>query len=264
MNEARRFNIKILNPDINESQYYWVGIHDQIRMGFMSIRRLKNKAISLILSERKNSKFDSLDDFLLRVSMDLSDAMVLTNAGCFRSIAVGMSHQEIAYKIAGFYLQNGSQKSFHPSLLKEDLTLDEKYQLESDTFGFPVIVHPAAKYRPMLSKRIRYAKDIPDYHGRSIYLIGVYINRKESMTRTSDPMEFLTLEDESDIYECVLFPSVFKQYGDLLHWEKLFIIKGKVEESFGVYSIIIEKIASLQQWLNHLKKYKSLYKYNFD
>ena len=264
MNEARRFNIKILNPDINESQYYWDGMHDQIRMGFMSIRRLKNKAISLILSERKDSKFGSLDDFLFRVSLDLSDAMALTNAGCFRSVAVGMSHQEIAYKIAGFYLQNGSQKSFHPSLLKEDLTLDEKYQLELDTFGFPVIMHPAAKYRPMLSKRIRYAKDIPDYNGHSIYLIGVYITRKESMTATSDPMEFLTLEDESDIYECVLFPSVFKRYGDLLHWEKLFIIKGKVEESFGVYSITIEKIASLQQWLNHLKKYKSLYKYNFD
>ena len=264
MNEARRFKIKILTPDINESNYQWHGQRDEIRMGFMSIRRLKEKSIRLILSERRGGKFDSLDDFLFRVDLDLSDAMALTNAGCFKSISIDDSHQEIAYKVAGFYLQDTSRKSFEPKLLKKYLTLDEKYQLELDTFGFPIIVHPAARYRSMLSDRIRYAKDIPEYFGRSIYLIGVYITRKESITKTSDPMEFLTLEDETDIYECILFPSVFKEFGDLLHWEKLFIVKGKVEVSFGVYNINIEKIASLQQWLNRIKKNKSLFKYNFD
>ena len=60
-------------------------------------------------------------------------------------------------------------------------------------------------------------------------------------------MGFLTLEDESDIYECVLFPNVFKLFGDLLRWETLLIIRGTVEKSFGVYSINIEKMASIQQ-----------------
>ena len=60
-------------------------------------------------------------------------------------------------------------------------------------------------------------------------------------------MEFLTLEDETDIYECVLFPEVFRQYGDLLHWEKLFLLRGTVEEAFGVFSITIEKLSSLSR-----------------
>ena len=139
-------------------------------------------------------------------------------------------------------------------MLKKYLTLDEKYQLELDTFGFPIIVHPAARYRSMLSDRIRYAKDIPEYFGQSIYLIGVYITRKESITKTSDPMEFLTLEDETDIYECILFPSVFKEFGDLLHWEKLFIVKGKVEVSFGVYNINIEKNSKPPTMVKSYKK----------
>jgi error-prone DNA polymerase len=67
-------------------------------------------------------------------------------------------------------------------------------------------------------------------------------------------MEFLTLEDETDIYECVLFPKVFQEFGDILHWETLFIISGTVEESFGVYSVTIEKMASLQQWVRHLNR----------
>jgi error-prone DNA polymerase len=56
----------------------------------------------------------------------------------------------------------------------------------------------------------------------------------------------------------VLFPDVFLEFGDILHWETLFIIRGIVEESFGVYTITIEKMASLQQWVSKSKKYASL------
>jgi len=109
-------------------------------------------------------------------------------------------------------------------------------------------------YRPRLSRRIKYAKDIPKYVGQSIYLIGVYITRKETVTSNLEPMEFLTLEDETDIYECVLFPDVFREFGDMFHWETLFIIRGVVQESFGVYTMTIKKIASLQRWINKQKK----------
>ena len=40
-------------------------------------------------------------------------------------------------------------------------------------------------------------------------------------------MQFLTLEDETDIYECILFPKVFSEFGDIIHWEALFIIRSK-------------------------------------
>ena len=140
--------------------------------------------------------------------------------------------QEIAYQVAGFYLQTGSRKPLDLKPLNKDLTEDDRYRLELQVFGFPISVHPLARYRPLLSSRIKYARDIPHNIGRSIYLIGVCITRKESRTRKSEPMEFLTLEDESDTYECVLFPNAFKEFGDLLHWETLFIIRGTIEESY--------------------------------
>ena len=84
------------------------------------------------------------------------------------------------------------------------------------------------------------------------------------MTHRSEPMEFLTLEDETDIYECVLFPDIFKEFGDILHWETLFIIRGTVEESFGVYSVTIEKMGSLQQWLQRLDQDRSQSRYTLN
>lgn len=258
LSEARRFNIRILLPDINESLETYRGVKQTIRMGFMSIKHLQKNTIRSILDERKAGEFESLDDFLLRVNLELADAMALTNAGCFASLISGITHRELAYRVAGFYLQNGVKEPLDTTPISQDISSWERHQLEIDTFGFPVTLHPLAPYRPLLSSRIQFAKNIPCHVGSVIYLAGVYITRKVSVTRKHEPMEFLTLEDESDIYECVLFPDAFKEYGDLLHWESLFILRGKVEEAFGVYTVTIEKLASLQQWMRKSKKVVSL------
>ncbi len=251
MSEARRCGIKILQPDVNQSNWEWRGKKNKIRMGFMSIKQLPKKTVDRILNERKAGEFDSMNDFLYRVDLDLADAMVLTNAGCFRQIAPELTHRDIAYHVAGFYLQLGKREPLMASPNSQKLTDENQYRMELETFGYPLSVHPLTVYRTRLSRRIKYAKDIPKHVGQSIYLIGVYITRKETVTGgNSEPMEFLTLEDETDIYECVLFPDVFREFGDIFHWETLFIIRGVVEKSFGVYTMTIEKIASLQRWIN--------------
>ena len=45
---------------------------------------------------------------LMRVTIDLADAMLLTN-GCLSCLEPTSNHQRIAYRIAGFYLQEGSK-----------------------------------------------------------------------------------------------------------------------------------------------------------
>lgn len=260
MSEARRFGIKILQPDINRSNWEWRGKKNKIRMGFMSIKQLQKKTVDRILNERKTGEFGSLNDFLYRVDLDLADAMALTNAGCFRQIDPKLVHRDIAYRVAGFYLQHGEREPLTASPNSQKLTDEDQYRMELEIFGYPLSVHPLAVYRPRLSRRIKYAKDIPKHVGQSIYLIGVYITRKETVTGNSEPMEFLTLEDETDIYECVLFPDVFREFSDMFHWETLFIIRGIVEESFGVYTMTIEKIASLKRWISKQKKSKLIIK----
>ena len=250
MSEARRLGVLIKTPDINHSYEKWRGNKNEIRMGLMSIKRLKKNVIKKIMDERKSGQFESLDDFLFRVDMDLSDAMALTNAQCFSSICGHKNHREVAYIVAEFYLQGENNTPVNTVPVTDELTQYEIYQIELDVFGYPVSIHPLELYRPLLSNRIGYAKDIPQNVGRSIYLIGVCITRKETRTGRKEPMEFLTLEDETDIYECVLFPKVFAEFGDIINWETLFIIRGKVEQSFGVCSITVNKIASLKEWVS--------------
>lgn len=248
LSEARRFGITILPPHINRSNKEYKGKEKKIRMGLMSIKGLQDKAIKSILDERKAGDFQSLDNFLLRVDLGLADAIALTNSGCFDKLESNLSHKEIAYRIAHFYLSDGSTEPITNQPSKEPLSWNEKRELELKSFGFPISSHPLEPYFETINKWVKKAVDIPKYIGKSIYLAGVYITRKETQTHRRDPMEFLTLEDETEIYECVLFPEVFRKYGDLLHWEKLFLLRGTVEEVFGVFTITIEKLSSISMF----------------
>jgi len=245
LSEARRLGINILLPDINRSQRKYRGQKKRIRMGFMSINRLHNKATQSILDERKAGDFKSLQDFLTRVDLNFSDAMALVNADSFAALEPNLSHKEIAYQVAHYCLAQGADKTPERAPVTSPLSNAEIRELEIETFGFPISSHPLALYEKFLKKRVKKACDIRGYVNQTIHLAGVYITRKVTQTRQRDPMEFLTLEDETDSFECVLFPDAFREYGDLLHWETLFILRGKVEESFGVYTITIEKLASL-------------------
>jgi DNA polymerase III alpha subunit len=254
MSEAKRFGVAIHTPDINESKYEWVGEDNQILMGFMSINRLKKNTVKVILENRKSGNFLSLDDFLFRVKIDLSDAMALTNAQCFKKLCHDKSHRQIAYIVAEFHLNGKDNKEpLNRAPLIEVLTKYEIYRLEISSFGYPVSLHPLEPYRSFVSKRIGLAKDIPKKLGQYIYLLGVYVTRKETQTNQNEAMQFLTLEDETDTYECILFPKVFAEFGDIINWETLFIIYGKVEASFGVYNINIDKMVSLREWVKKTK-----------
>ncbi len=247
LSEARRWGIQILPPHINRSWQEYRGRRDKIRMGFMAIRNLQDKAIEVILKERKNGDFKNLDDFLQRVDLDLADAMALTNAGCFAEFEPQLSHREIAFKVASYYLQKGDRRPLPPPVNCQPISRLEKLTLEIESFGFPIAEHPLERYLPVFAGKVKKARDLAQYVGQTVNLLGVYITRKVATTKQHDPMEFVTFEDETDIFECVMFPESYKEFGDLLNWETLFVIRGKVEEAYQTYTVTIEKLASLQR-----------------
>jgi error-prone DNA polymerase len=253
LSEARRFGIRIMPPHINRSFREYRGRKDRIRMGFMAICNLQAKAINTILNERKSGDFASLADFLARVDIDLSDAMALTNAGCFAELEPEITHKDIAFRTAHFYLQNENREPLTVPILTGNLSRQEKRKLEIDTFGFPISEHPLLNYLPYLGTHIKKAKDIHLYKGKTIALVGIAITRKITATRNREPMEFVTFEDETDLYECVMFPEAYETFGDLLNWETLFLIQGKVEETYSVYTVTIEKLISLTQMIKKIK-----------
>ncbi|MEE9464090.1 MAG: OB-fold nucleic acid binding domain-containing protein, partial [Candidatus Neomarinimicrobiota bacterium] len=77
---------------------------------------------------------------------------------------------------------------------------------------------------------------------------------KTVKTKGGEAMEFLTFEDHTSLFECVLFPAQYRRFNDLVRWEKLFLVQGKVEEAWGVYTINIERLDSLARMMERSRQ----------
>ncbi|TFG59033.1 MAG: hypothetical protein E4H32_10740, partial [Nitrospirales bacterium] len=83
--------------------------------------------------------------------------------------------------------------------------------------------------------------------GKQITLVGWLITEKPAITKHSESMVFLTLEDTTGLYDATLFPAVFQQYGPLLTNERPLLLQGKVEEEFGAITMTITQLQIVGQ-----------------
>ncbi|MFH1243338.1 MAG: DNA polymerase III subunit alpha, partial [Pseudomonadota bacterium] len=89
LSEARRMGLRILPPDINQSEVKYIGRDKEIRVGLMQLKDLSREAKESVIYERsKNGPFISLEDFLFRAGSHLGpqEVRILIKAGCLDSI----------------------------------------------------------------------------------------------------------------------------------------------------------------------------------
>ena len=263
LSEARRFGIRVLLPDINKSGFEYRGYKNKILMGFIQIQHLQQKSVEALLKERKKSKFTSLKDFLERTDIVFSDVRALIKAGCFDRLERKMSRPEMIYEAMEFEYKKlaprkamrlGATENKRPNF--RELSARDKIRMELGSFGFPVSEHPLGKYEWYVQGKTIKAKDIPNYVGKCVNLAGINITRKAIKTRKGERMEFLTFEDQTAVFECVLFPNAYERYNDLVRWEQLFVLQGTVESMYDVCTVTIHKMASIEKSIQKWKKQK--------
>jgi DNA polymerase III alpha subunit len=93
ISESRRMGLTVLPPDINDSHVRWWGKDRSLRVGFMQIKGLTQKAMERILGERgRDGPFLNFNDFLSRANLDPSDIKALIKAGAFDALE-GADHR---------------------------------------------------------------------------------------------------------------------------------------------------------------------------
>jgi len=68
------------------------------------------------------------------------------------------------------------------------------------------------------------------------------ITSKSVYSRDGRPMKFATFEDETGIYEAVIFPDVYHRYCHMFSTERPYILRGRVEEDRGAITLTIHRI----------------------
>lgn len=64
-------------------------------------------------------------------------------------------------------------------------------------------------------------------------------------------MKFLTLEDGCGVYEAVLFPSPYQQFGHLLDSHGPYFLTGEIQDENGYFSLMLDAIEKVESSFSH-------------
>ncbi len=250
LSEARRMQLEVLPPDINHSDYHYTGRQRELRLGLMQINGLSRQAVTRLLSERNDrGPFHDFADFMGRVTIDQSDARLLIKAGCFDELEGKQRRPTLLWRLLGHNRQPsvGQMPLFGApaAALPEPPPYDARTVLdqELETLGMLVSFHPLVLYRSQIArlKPVR-ACDMLRWVGRHITMIGWWVTGKTVQDKNGRPMEFISFEDTTGIYDATFFPGAYARFCRKMVRHRPYLLKGKVEEEFGVPTLTVDWI----------------------
>ena len=278
ISECRRMGLLLEGPDINKSRWKYFGtsragagngfFKGTIIIGLMAIKGLSRSGTEEIIKEReRGGDFLSLENFSRRIKTSRDDIIALCPAGVFDSIAKGLSRPMQARRLlsmgnnktergneelfeAGFSFQNRSSKiiSAHGQALINRLSITPNLLVEEyGALGFLRNLHPLALFKDKIAliKTIK-ALDMAKFIGRYVKLLGWPITQKEVWTKDGLTMSFFSLEDETAMYETVIFPDIYDRYNRLLFDQRPLIVSGLVLDDQGAITLEVKKIELLK------------------
>jgi error-prone DNA polymerase len=256
LSEARRMGLRILPPDVNASEWAYTGSDRTIRVGLMQVKTLTRALVDRIVTERaRGGPFRSFHDFQTRLRPDSAQTRALIRAGCCDSIAGELTRPALLWRLHGYghqhtediaALLDTSPRAFP---IPQEYSESQKLEHEIESFGFPLSRHPLELYKSRLKKLPAIAaSDMMRHVGRRVTMIGWLVTEKLTQTKDGDPMEFLTLEDTSALYDATLFPAVYRRVCHLLSPARAYILRGLLEEELSVVTLTVEELQGVENF----------------
>ncbi len=255
LNECRRMGIKVLPPDVNESDSEYTPRGADIRFGLTAIRNVGENVVSSIISNRiSKGRYLTFGDFLTKV-----DALVcnkktiesLIKAGAFDSLMHSrkglmmiyleaidaVSEAKRAEAIGQFDLFGVETSASTVSGLAIDIPLGEweKSMLlsyEREMLGLYVSDHPLLGVEHIL----RAAADMPisqlaDVNHDQIITVGGLITQvQRKVSRQGTPWAIVTVEDLDGAVDVMFFSNSYATHGVNLVEDRIVAIRGRVDK----------------------------------
>jgi len=260
--QAKRLGLTILFPDINESNWRYSGINQQIRLGLMQLKGIKKKFIDHLLEERKeNGPFQNLEEFWRRVKPERCQGRLLIRSGTLDGISKNTPRPEIMWRYLEWLRIREEEKEKKqgdlferkkekPTSYPKPLEYNEQALLEHEfaSLGFLVSRHPLSLFEKEL-QNLSYirAVDLREHIGKHVWTIGWMVTAKIVSTKNNEPMEFITFEDTTATYECTLFSGTYRRFCHKLSRTKPYLLYSLVEEDFGAITLTTKEVRFLEE-----------------
>ena len=273
---CRQMNIKILPPDVNQSDMGFSVDNGAIRFGLSAIKALGRPTIKAILDNRKNGKFLSMQDFISRMYTEHNKRTVenLIKSGAFdtfgnkrrqmMSVYAQMMDDEarqgkdaISGQMSLFDLVDDSQKAQFEIKMPDigEYTKNDLLNFEREVLGVYVSGHPLDEYAAMWKKHVSAMTtdfEIEDETGEPRVkdgtketVGGMIMGKTVRPTKNGQLMAFLTIEDLVGTVEVIVFPRDFSAYRNIIEGTDKIFITGRVTANADENAkLICERVVS--------------------
>jgi DNA polymerase-3 subunit alpha len=279
IDEAREFEIEVLQPDVNESGVYFEPATSSqekdgkkgIRFGLAAIKNVGEVAVQSLLKERdENGKFKSLADLCERVEARVInrralEALIKCGAcDCFGQTRATMFSQidRVLARAAGIQSdkQKGQSSLFGTLEEKADSKVEvekglpewpqhELLAYEKELLGFYVTGHPLTPYVPLLKKyALANTGQLAELPNRSMTRIGGLIAAVQNgiSKKSGKPYSMVTLEDLEGTVQLLCMNENYEKFRSLFQVNKAILVTGEVNVGDERPKIFPQEIMALE------------------
>ena len=272
MDDCKKNGIKVLNPDINESDSkFTVNKNGEIRFGLGGIKGFGDNIVRAIMADREeNGLYEDIFDFVERMAGTVNRKAFesLLHAGAFDSFGISRKQfmlpckngdpfldtllrygelyrkdsLESAVSLFGEVEELKPERPEIPAMVGEEDIL-EKLKLEKELVGMYLSSHPLDTYSFELENFTTcQIGELPALVAEcqekkiktKVNIAGFVTAASEGMTKTGRPMSRMTIEDYAGSYEFAFFG---KDHEAFMQYEKLnsaLFIEGVIEEKYYI------------------------------
>lgn len=298
---AKKMGMELLKPDVNHSYKNFAVEDGNIRYGLHAIKNVGTGIIKEIIAKRKSGLFNSFIGFCERIEpseLNKRDIESLIKAGAFDSFGLHRSQLLAIFDRVVTSIHDNSRKNVKGQVslfevnealvnhniidydipdideLRENILL----QFEKEVLGIYLSSHPFSKWRQKFDdfsiqnigefiEKVKGKEDV--YDNKSVVLIGMISKFNLKITKNSNEMAFITIEDIYNEQDIIVFPKTFNRVKNVLKLNNPIIIKGRINfDDSDIPKIIAVKIEKIDDALveqmkkNNKKMYIKMKKYN--
>ncbi|NLW78919.1 MAG: DNA polymerase III subunit alpha [Ruminococcaceae bacterium] len=253
--ECQRIGVRVLPPDINESDAGFTVQGSDIRYGLLALKNVGSNLIRAIVANRRESgPFTSLYNFCQRMgSGELNRRAVesFVKAGAFDRLqsnrrAMMLSVEGILKSVENNRRKNldGQINLFEAAALPasdeykmpevDEYPKDVLLQQEKEVSGLFLSGHPLEQYRQLIDKvGTATVVDIigeeeENQDERRVVLVCTIAKLKFFTTKSNDVMAFATIEDMTGTMEALIFPRVLMEANAVVKENAAVVIRGRI------------------------------------
>jgi DNA polymerase III subunit alpha len=273
--ELRNSGLKLLPPDVNESDAGFTPTDDAVRFGLSAIKGIGSNSVQAIIEARKSGSFTSLFDFVNRLELGAINRRGLESlitAGAFDSLkpaaqTVNLWRARLFAAIEGALAQ--AQKRWNDRLNGQNMlfggdganSADALNELptvpawsqhkiskeEKNAVGFYLSNHPLDDYTEILASfKIQPLAEQSANVGEKITFAGIVASAQVKYSKKGNRFCIFKLEDQSAGAKCLAWSETFTKFSNCFREDELLIVTGRVESNEGQeMTVIVEDAQKL-------------------